>query len=54
MDISLRPRNLLIGLALFAAQAAVGSAAHAQTVYQLTPLGKPNSRSVVLSCGSPW
>lgn len=38
MDMSLRPRNLFIGLALLAAQAAA-SAAHAQTVYQLTPLG---------------
>jgi probable HAF family extracellular repeat protein len=38
MDMSLRLRSLSLGLALLAAQSAV-SLAHAQTSYQLTPLG---------------
>jgi probable HAF family extracellular repeat protein len=36
---SLRLRSLSMGLALFAAQSAFALAAHAQTSYQLTPLG---------------
>lgn len=38
-DTSLRPKSLSMGIALLAAQAAFSLTAHAQTVYDLTPLG---------------
>lgn len=38
-DVNFAGRSLPLGLALFAAQAAFSLAAHAQTSYQLTPLG---------------